>query len=68
MTRSPDYWIAQLVVHRASCGSPASYGREGHDAHRRGPGIGTAVATGAVGVTGGLAAAEVVDEIEDLLG
>ncbi|MXM62583.1 sporulation protein [Streptomyces sp. HUCO-GS316] len=74
-----DGWIRQLVAHRASYGSHASYGHEGHhghghddhhhDGHRSGPGIGTAVAAGAaglaVGVVGGMVAAEVVDEIGD---
>ncbi|KAB1148841.1 sporulation protein [Streptomyces luteolifulvus] len=74
-----DGWIRQLVEHRASYGSHASYGHEGHhghgyddhhhDGHCSGPGIGTAVAAGAaglaVGVVGGMVAAEVVDEIGD---
>lgn len=41
-----------------------------HDHHRSGPGMGTAVAAGAaglaVGVVGGMVAAEVVDEVGDL--
>ncbi|EKX65854.1 sporulation protein [Streptomyces ipomoeae] len=72
-----DGWIRRLVEHRASYGSPASYGHEGSqghvehhdDGHRSGPGVGTAVAAGAaglaVGVVGGMVAAEVVDEIGD---
>ncbi|WP_328360284.1 sporulation protein [Streptomyces sp. NBC_00445] len=59
-----DGWIRQLVEHRASYGSHASYGPEGHR-----PGMGTAVAAGAaglaVGVVGGMVAAEVVDEVGD---
>ncbi|MDX2933688.1 sporulation protein [Streptomyces ipomoeae] len=72
-----DGWIRRLVEHRASYGSPASYGHEGSqghvehhdDGHRSGPGVGTAVAAGAaglaVGVVGGMVAAEVVDEVGD---
>ncbi|ATL28453.1 sporulation protein [Streptomyces formicae] len=85
-----DGWIQQLVEHRASYGSHASYGHgdpygaghghghghghgdhhHGHEGHRRsGPGMGTAVAAGAaglaVGVVGGMVAAEVVDEVGD---
>ncbi|OEJ95571.1 sporulation protein [Streptomyces thermolilacinus] len=49
-------------------GAHAPYGHEGHG-HRSGPGMGTAVAAGAaglaVGVAGGLVAAEVVDEVGD---
>ncbi|MFF9012974.1 sporulation protein [Streptomyces sp. NPDC014870] len=57
-------------------GSHASHGHHGHDdhhhgdhGHRSGPGMGTAVAAGAaglaVGVVGGMVAAEVVDEVGD---
>ncbi|GAB2971947.1 sporulation protein [Streptomyces pseudoechinosporeus] len=72
-----DGWIRQLVEHRASYGSHAAYGHGGHhghgehhhDGHRSGPGMGTAVAAGAaglaVGVAGGMVAAEVVDEVGD---
>ncbi|MGW0186715.1 sporulation protein [Streptomyces sp. NPDC003362] len=72
-----DGWIRQLVEHRASYdvhGDPYAghghYGHDGHDDHHRsGPGMGTAVAAGAaglaVGVVGGMVAAEVVDEVGD---
>ncbi|MGY1577940.1 sporulation protein [Streptomyces sp. MN13] len=72
-----DAWIRQLVEHRASYGAHgdpcAGYGHYGHDVHddhhRSGPGMGTAVAAGAaglaVGVVGGMVAAEVVDEVGD---
>ncbi|MFI2431620.1 sporulation protein [Streptomyces sp. NPDC018693] len=73
-----DSWMRQLVEHRASYGTHASYGHEGHyghhgghhhDGHRSGPGVGTAIAAGAaglaVGVVGGMVAAEVVDEVGD---
>ncbi|MEV6120371.1 sporulation protein [Streptomyces sp. NPDC052077] len=74
-----DGWVRQLVEHRASYGSHAVYGHDGHhgEGHHEGghggshggPGIGTAVAAGAaglaVGVVGGMVAAEVVDEIGD---
>ncbi|MHA5049393.1 sporulation protein [Streptomyces sp. SD15] len=68
-----DGWIRQLVEHRASYGSHAAYGHgsHGHDEHhhRSGPGMGTAVAASAaglaVGVVGGMMAAEVVDEVGD---
>ncbi|MFF5933624.1 sporulation protein [Streptomyces sp. NPDC012508] len=72
-----ESWMRQLIEHRASYGSHSSYGS--HDAyghshgdghgHRSGPGMGTAVAAGAaglaVGVVGGMVAAEAVDEIGD---
>ncbi|MFC9806878.1 sporulation protein [Streptomyces griseoaurantiacus] len=78
-----DGWVRQLVEHRESYGSHAAYGHDApygdpyghhehhghHDRHGGGPGIGTAVAAGAVGVAagvaGGMVAAEVVDEIGD---
>ncbi|CAL9658256.1 hypothetical protein SUDANB105_06893 [Streptomyces sp. enrichment culture] len=71
-----DGWIRQLVEHRASYGvhgdphaGHGHYGHDGHDDHRSGPGMGTAVAAGAaglaVGVVGGMVAAEVVDEVGD---
>ncbi|OII64640.1 sporulation protein [Streptomyces sp. CC53] len=45
------------------------HGHDGHHGHRSGPGMGTAVAAGAaglaVGVAGGLVAAEIVDEVGD---
>ncbi|MEU3662129.1 sporulation protein [Streptomyces sp. NPDC032940] len=68
-----DGWIRELVEHRASYGSHAVYGHaggHGHEpGHHSGPGTGTAVAAGAaglaVGVAGGMVAAEAVDEIGD---
>ncbi|GGL64800.1 sporulation protein [Streptomyces fumigatiscleroticus] len=75
-----DGWIRQLVDHRAAYAPHASYGHDGHhfgdhghhgdhDGHRSGPGMGTAVAAGAaglaVGVVGGMVAAEAVNEIGD---
>ncbi len=69
-------WLRQLVEHRASYGGHSSYGGHGehgghgsHGGHHSGPGVGAAVAAGAaglaVGVVGGMVAAEVVDEIGD---
>ncbi|WP_432181240.1 sporulation protein [Streptomyces sp. NBC_00063] len=71
-----DGWVRQLVEHRSAYGTHASYGHSdyghsGHyeDHHRSGPGMGTAIAAGAaglaVGVVGGMVAAEVVDEVGD---
>ncbi|WP_180989827.1 sporulation protein [Streptomyces cahuitamycinicus] len=74
-----DGWIRQLVERRVSHGAYGHgdpYAGHGHgdhhhhDDHRRsGPGMGTAVAAGAaglaVGVVGGMVAAEVVDEVGD---
>ncbi|MFG3288790.1 sporulation protein [Streptomyces sp. NPDC048179] len=68
-----DGWIRQLIAHRESYGAHATYGHSEHhghdDRHHSGPGLGTAVAAGAaglaVGVVGGMVAAEVVDEIGD---
>ncbi|MFJ5264987.1 sporulation protein [Streptomyces sp. NPDC088387] len=66
-----DGWMRQLVERRTAYGSQMSYGHEGHhghDGHHR-SGVGTAVAAGAaglaVGVVGGMVAAEVVDEVGD---
>ncbi|MBT1092388.1 sporulation protein [Streptomyces sp. Tu102] len=69
-------WIERLMEHRAPHGSHAAYGHghddhhgHRHDGHRSGPGVGTAVAAGAaglaVGVVGGMVAAEAVDEVGD---
>ncbi|MFJ9795409.1 sporulation protein [Streptomyces sp. NPDC101145] len=66
-------WIRQLVEHRAAYGSHGTHGHgddHGHGrGHRSGPGMDTAVAAGAaglaVGVVGGMVAAEAVDEIGD---
>jgi sporulation-control protein len=73
-----DGWIRQLVEHRTAYGHGAPFadhGPHGHgehhhdDHHRSGPGMGTAIAAGAaglaVGVVGGMVAAEVVDEVGD---
>ncbi|QNE76250.1 sporulation protein [Streptomyces finlayi] len=75
-----DAWMRQLVEHRASYGAHASHGSHGSyehgehhhgdgHSHRSGPGMGTVVAAGAaglaVGVVGGMVAAEVVDEVGD---
>jgi sporulation-control protein len=73
-----DGWIRQLVEHRTAYGDGAPFadhGPHGHgehhhdDHHRSGPGMGTAIAAGAaglaVGVVGGMVAAEVVDEVGD---
>ncbi|MEV5551507.1 sporulation protein [Streptomyces sp. NPDC052309] len=70
-------WIRRLVEPRAGYGSHSSYGSQGAyghgddhgHGHRSGPGMGTAIAAGAaglaVGVVGGMVAAEAVDEIGD---
>ncbi|MEW1633101.1 sporulation protein [Streptomyces sp. NPDC093801] len=73
-----DAWIRAVVEsHTARSASCGSYAHGGHDPHkgdhghgghhRPGPGTGTAVAAGAaglaVGVVGGMVAAEAVDEI-----
>lgn len=73
-TAEVDGWMRELVEHRAARGSydphapHDSYGSH-DDHHRSGPGMGTAVAAGAaglaVGVVGGMVAAEVVDEVGD---
>ncbi|MEU9184751.1 sporulation protein [Streptomyces sp. NPDC048484] len=68
-----DGWVRELVEHRESYGPDAAYGHNRHERHERHersvPGIGTAVAAGAVGlavgVAGGLVAAEVIDEAGD---
>nr|WP_164397129.1 sporulation protein [Streptomyces harenosi] len=76
-----DGWVRRLVGNRTPHASPVAYGHgdpyvshgpggHHHDAgHRSGPGMGTAVAAGAaglaVGVVGGMVAAEAVDEIGD---
>ncbi|MBL3666201.1 sporulation protein [Streptomyces sp. M2CJ-2] len=72
-----DDWVRRLVEHRASYGAYADHGHGGHHLHdehhhdgrRSGPGMGTVVAAGAaglaVGVVGGMVAAEVVDEVGD---
>ncbi|MEU5159435.1 sporulation protein [Streptomyces sp. NPDC020875] len=82
-TEAVDAWLRQLVAGRGVVGVPAPYGHDhgdpyphhehehGHGGHRSGPGMGTVVAAGAagvaVGVAGGLVAAEVVDEIGDAM-
>ncbi|KOX02947.1 sporulation protein [Streptomyces sp. NRRL B-3648] len=72
-----DGWIRQVTEHRDAYGSHAAYGHDGRppaglhsfETHHSGPGLGTAVAAGAaglaLGVAGGMVAAEVVDEIGD---
>ncbi|WP_256103608.1 sporulation protein [Streptomyces sp. ODS05-4] len=73
-----DDWIRRLVGHRAPHTAHAPYaggdhhgshGRHDGHGHRSGPGAGTAIAAGAaglaVGVVGGMVAAEAVDEIGD---
>ncbi|MGA5554987.1 sporulation protein [Streptomyces lavendulocolor] len=69
-----DGWVRRLVEHRSSHGTHAPYGHGDHHhgdghGHRSGSGMGTAVAAGAaglaVGVVGGMVAAEVVDEVGD---
>ncbi|MEU9335470.1 sporulation protein [Streptomyces sp. NPDC048290] len=71
-----DGWVRQLVERRTAYAPPYGHdghaGHHGHDEHRSGrsgPGIGTVVAAGAaglaVGVVGGMVAAEVVDEVGD---
>ncbi|MFJ2055270.1 sporulation protein [Streptomyces sp. NPDC087908] len=78
-TAEVDGWIRRLVENHGHHATPASHDHvahggghheEGHGhGHRSGPGMGTAVAAGAgglaVGVVGGMAAAEVVDEVGD---
>ncbi|MGV9339942.1 sporulation protein [Streptomyces sp. NPDC003688] len=72
--RRASYAVPGPYGHETSYGHGAPYGHEtpyGHDGghHRSGPGMGTAVAAGAaglaVGVVGGMVAAEVVDEVGD---
>jgi sporulation-control protein len=73
-----ESWVRRLVEHRSAYGPHSSYGHDGYhdeghhdEGHggRPGPGAGTAVAAGAaglaVGVAGGLVAAEVMDEVGD---
>ncbi|MGM9382640.1 sporulation protein [Streptomyces antibioticus] len=62
-----DRWMRQLVEHYD--GRHSSHSHHDDHGHRSGPGIGTAVAAGtaglAVGVVGGMVAAEVIDEVGD---
>ncbi|ANW16891.1 sporulation protein [Streptomyces clavuligerus] len=72
-----DRWVGELADRYPSHGTPLPHGHgdpygghgdHGHDGHHRsGPGMGTVVAAGAaglaVGVVGGMVAAEVVDEV-----
>jgi sporulation-control protein len=76
-----ESWVRQLVERHGSHGAYGhdSYGHDSyghgkhhdddHGHHRSGPGMGTAIAAGAaglaVGVVGGMVAAEVVDEVGD---
>ncbi|MFC7982988.1 sporulation protein [Streptomyces sp. NPDC057336] len=77
-TAEVDGWIRRLVEHRSASGHGApstGHGHHGHAEHHHdghhhsGPGMGTAIAAGAaglaVGVVGGMVAAEVVDEVGD---
>ncbi|MGC9378331.1 sporulation protein [Streptomyces sp. MH13] len=80
-TAEVDGWIRRLVEHRSAYGHGAPFADHGHHGHhghgeqhhhdhqRSGPGMGTAIAAGAaglaVGVVGGMVAAEVVDEVGD---
>lgn len=63
-------WVRQLAAGH-SAHAPHDHGRHHHgdSHHRSGPGTGTVVAAGAaglaVGVVGGMVAAEVVDEVGD---
>ncbi|MFD8914607.1 sporulation protein [Streptomyces sp. NPDC059575] len=72
--RRASYAAPGPYGHETSYGHGAPYGHEtpyGHDGghHRSGPGMGTTIAAGAaglaVGVVGGMVAAEVVDEVGD---
>ncbi|NUV62425.1 sporulation protein [Streptomyces sp. CAI-85] len=65
-----DGWIRQLVEHHHHHTHSSHHDDHDHGhGHRSGPGIGTAVAAGAaglaVGVVGGMVAAEVIDEVGD---
>ncbi|MFE0602489.1 sporulation protein [Streptomyces sp. NPDC058892] len=75
-----DGWIRALIEAHGAHAPHASYGHDpyghaghkddhGHGGHRSGPGMGTVVAAGAaglaVGVVGGMVAAEVIDEVGD---
>ncbi|MGW0790748.1 sporulation protein [Streptomyces sp. NPDC002911] len=64
-----DRWIRALTEARSLYGPLGAHGHGDGPAHHSGPGLGTAVAVGAagvaVGVVGGLVAAEVIDEVGD---
>ncbi|MFF9149470.1 sporulation protein [Streptomyces sp. NPDC014861] len=70
-----DAWIRELPAAQGHHGVSAPHGHADahgghhfhgdHDAHRSGPGVGTAVAAGAAGLAVGFVAAEVVDEVGD---
>ncbi|MFJ7779137.1 sporulation protein [Streptomyces yangpuensis] len=66
-TTEVETWMNQLLAHHGGHG--AHHGDGDHHGHRSGPGMGTVVAAGAagvaVGVVGGMVAAEAVDEIGD---
>ncbi|WSM38060.1 sporulation protein [Streptomyces cellulosae] len=76
-TAEVDGWVRQLTERHGGAhahGGPYAvhdhHGHHDHDGHHRsGPGVGTAIAAGAaglaVGVVGGMVAAEVVDEVGD---
>ncbi|MGI5243633.1 sporulation protein [Dactylosporangium sp. CA-139066] len=60
-TRVVDGWIREATDrHVAVYGAPGP--EYGYPGHRRGPGIGTAVAAGAAGVVGGMVAGELIEE------
>ncbi|MEU1531998.1 sporulation protein [Streptomyces fagopyri] len=79
-----DGWIRELVGHRASYGSHASYGHDdpyaagsayghapghgGHDGRHSGPGVGTAIAAGAAGLAVGVVGGLVAAEVIDEVG
>ncbi|MFI8091044.1 sporulation protein [Streptomyces sp. NPDC086080] len=68
-----DGWVRRLAEQHGHGEYPGHHGHDAHHHdthHRSGPGMGTVVAAGAaglaVGVVGGMVAAEVVDEVGDL--
>ncbi|MEV5787392.1 sporulation protein [Streptomyces sp. NPDC052287] len=79
-----DGWIRELVEHRASYGSHASYGHDdpyaagntyghapghgGHEGGHSGPGVGTAIAAGAAGLAVGVVGGLVAAELVDEVG
>ncbi|MER5410360.1 sporulation protein [Streptomyces sp. NPDC002769] len=79
-----DGWMRELVEHRASYGSHASYGHDdpyaagsayghapghgGHEGRHSGPGVGTAIAAGAAGLAVGVVGGLVAAEVVDEVG
>ncbi|MFJ5273184.1 sporulation protein [Streptomyces sp. NPDC088358] len=79
-----DGWMRELVEHRASYGSHASYGHAdpyaagsaygyapghgGHEGRHSGPGVGTAIAAGAAGLAVGVVGGLVAAEVVDEVG